>query len=172
MPGPRFGETMSVYAGGFGVVGKVVVTRTPAPGTKHPSLRIAVLIGVYLLFGLLGLGIVSIAAWFADPCGPECASVSGSGYADLQEAVLGLGGLVYLVASVPLAILRARRIVWLVPLLACALVTIGGVAILATGAEGGLCDCGFGAGTRDTVRSAVCSCAKLRGRLAASAYPP
>ena len=120
------------------------MTVTAAPRTRHPSLRIAVLIGSFLLLGLIGLGVVSIAAWMADPCSPECTSASGSSYADLQEAVLGLGGLVYLAATIPLAILRARRIVWLVPVCAFLLVTVGGVAILASGAEGGPCDCGYG----------------------------
>lgn len=115
------------------------------PPTKHPSLRMAALIGVYGLLGLIGLGIVTIAAWMADPCSPDCTSVSGSSYADLQESVLGLGGMIYLLSSVPLAMLRGRRVVWLIPVVAFLVVTVGGVALLATGAEGGQCDCGFGA---------------------------
>ena len=63
-------------------------------------------------------------------------------------------------AAVPLAMLRARRIVWLIPPLVFALVTIGGVAILATGAKGGLCDCGYGAGV-----TATCGGARLGLRL-------
>lgn len=126
--------------------------------TKHPSLRIATLIGVYLLLGLIGLGVVSIAAWMADPCGPFCTSASGSSYADLQDTVLGLGGFVYLMAAVPLAMLRARRIVWLIPPLVFALVTIGGVAILATGAKGDLCDCGYGAGVTATCGARLSGC--------------
>ena len=90
-------------------------------------------------------------------CGPFCTSASGSSYADLRDTVLGLGGFVYLMAAVPLAMLRARRIVWLIPPLVFALVTIGGVAILATGAKGGLCDCGYGAGV------ATCGGARLSG---------
>lgn len=127
------------------------MTLTATTRTHHPNTRIALLIGLYVLLGLIGLAFVGIAAWASDPCSPDCTSASGSSYADLQESVLGLGGIVYLLASIPLAAFRARRAVWLVPVLAFAVVTIGVVALLSSGARGGECDCGFG------VRAASCS---------------
>lgn len=74
---------------------------------------------------------------------------------------MGLGGLIYILACVPLAMLRTRWIVWLVPLVAFLVVTVGGVALLST-ANGGLCDCGFGAQapaaqTGDSGRASVVS---------------
>lgn len=117
---------------------------TAAPRTRHPSLRIAVLIGWYLFLGSIAWATVALAGWMADPCSPDCTSVSGSDYAETRDAVLGLGGLLYILACVPLAVLRTRGIVWLVPVLAFLVVTVGGIAMLST-AKGGLCDCGLGA---------------------------
>jgi hypothetical protein len=113
------------------------------PRLLGPRVRTALLIALYLALGLVSLAIVGLTAWMADPCGPSCVSASGSSYDELQGAVLGLGGVLYVGASVPLAILRSRGIVWLVPILAFLVVTVGGVALLVTAAEGGLCECGF-----------------------------
>jgi hypothetical protein len=132
---------------GLSSVGTTPLARGTAelgpPRASHPQPRIGLVIAVYVLLGAIGLGVVTLAAWMSDPCSPFCASASGSSYDELQSAVLGMGGFLYLAASIPLAILRSRRIVWLIPFLAFVVVTVGGVAILALGAEGGVCDCGL-----------------------------
>ncbi|HSC49914.1 MAG TPA: hypothetical protein VLD16_06585 [Gaiellaceae bacterium] len=120
------------------------MSATAAPPEGNPTRKVTGLVVWYVVLGAVGWGIVEIAAWMADPCSPQCASVSGSDYADTRDAVLGLGGLIYILACVPLAMLRTRGIVWLVPLVAFLVVTVGGIALLST-AKGGLCDCGFGA---------------------------
>ena len=97
--------------------------------------RIVVLIITYIVCGLIGLGIAGIAVLFADPCGLFYTSSSDSHYTDATDAIMGLGGIAYLLASIPLAMLRERRIVWLISPLAAALVTVGAVALIVMAAD-------------------------------------
>ena len=104
--------------------------------------RIAVLIITYIVCGLIGLGIAGIAVLFGDPCGPFYPSSSDSPYTEATDAIMGLGGIAYLLASIPLAMLRERRIVWLISPLAAVLVTVGAVALIVMAADnpGNTCD--------------------------------
>lgn len=111
----------------------------------HPAARVTVLIVLYVVFGLVGLGCAALGQGFLDPCSPFCASVDGSPYADFADTVMGAFGLLYLAGSVPLLIWRRRRIAWLVPVATFLATTVGAIAVLVAFAPAGtFCDCGTG----------------------------
>ena len=112
---------------------------------KHGGARTAGLILTYIVLGLIGMGVAGVAVWFADPCSPFAASSEGTAYTDFADGVMGGFGILYVAASIPLAIWRRRKIAWLIVALAFLAATVGAVAVLLTAAPGGtFCDLGGG----------------------------
>ena len=114
------------------------------PG-RHATARLTGLILTYVVLGLIGMGVAGVGVFFADPCSPFAASSEGTAYTDFADTVMGGFGMLYVAASVPLAIWRKRKIAWLIVALAFLASAVGAVAVLLTAAPGGtFCDLGGG----------------------------
>jgi hypothetical protein len=101
-----------------------------------------VLVVVYVVLGLFGMGIAALGVWFGDPCSPFCASVDDSPYTGFADTVMAGFGLLYLAGGAPLLTWRRRKAAWLVPLAMFLVTTTGAIAaLLAFAPAGTFCDC-------------------------------
>ena len=108
-------------------------------------MRMTGLIAAYIVLGVVGMTVAGVGVWMADPCSPFAASSEGTAYTGFADSVMGGFGMLYLAASIPLAIWRRRTVAWLIVVVAFLASVVGAVAVLLTAAPGGtFCDLGGG----------------------------
>ena len=118
---------------------------SPSRSTPRRVGHAVAVVALYAVVGLVVGGVVTIAALFADPCGPFCVSETGSERAEATEAAAIVGGLGYLALLVPIIWTWNTWRVWWV-------VSLGGVAI------GALSLLGIWLAVQATSAPAFCNC--------------